>query len=196
MMCYFPLRFVRLYTVRLLFNHLSKIKICNRHPNSWTHPLRTWSNDEVLMLLPDKTNILLSSRQGLFTVIKQCSPVNYIIDVWGNHKLFHINMLKRYYSLTEDQVEEISTNTSSDVKRASTVSVIDNIDEENNDDGFSNDIPYPVLKQSESWKDVHIDDDIQDPYRSHISHVRVTFQHSDGYSWTNQGNTCHNFVGQ
>lgn len=102
-------------------------------------------NDEVLIMLPDKTYTLLSSWQGPFTVIKSCSPLNYIVDVRGNHKLFYINMLKQYYSRPEDQVEENSTSESFGVRHANTVSVIDNGDGDTTDDDFTQLIPCPVL---------------------------------------------------
>lgn len=50
-------------------------------------------NDKVLLLLPKKTDTLLSSWRGPFTVVNKCSPLNYIVDVRGNHKLLHITSL-------------------------------------------------------------------------------------------------------
>lgn len=73
-----------------------------------------------------------------------------------------------------DQVEDILTTTSSDVKYANAVSMIYNTDEEAND-SFPNSIRYLVLKQTESWKDVHIDDDIQDPDRSDVLHMLESY---------------------
>lgn len=100
-------------------------------------------------------------------MIKQCSPVNYVIDVRGVQKVFHMDMLKRHYSRAENQAEETSTPASSDVIHAYAVFLIENIDEKAND-GFSADIPYPVFKQTECWRDLHIDNDIQDCDRSQI----------------------------
>lgn len=77
--------------------------------------------------------------------------MNYIIVVRGSHKLFYINMLKKYYSWAEDQVEATLTNTPSSVRHANTVSAIENVDKETCDAGFPKGIPYPILKQSESW---------------------------------------------
>lgn len=45
-------------------------------------------------MLPDKSNNLLTFWQGPFEVIKRISPVNYVIDVRGNHNTFHFKMLK------------------------------------------------------------------------------------------------------
>lgn len=97
----------------------------------------------------------------------QCSPLNYITDVRGNHKLCHVNMWKTYHSRDESQVEEISRQTSSKIRHANAVSMTDNIDEEVND-GFSDGIRYPVFKQTESLRDVNIDSDIQGNDRAQI----------------------------
>lgn len=84
-------------------------------------------------MLPEKTDTLLTLCQGPFTVIKQCMPVNYVVDIRGNHKAFHTDMLKWYYARDKDQVEEILKPISSDVRNANTALMIDNIDEEAND---------------------------------------------------------------
>lgn len=113
-------------------------------------------NDEVLLQLSEKRNTLLTSWQGPFTVIKQTSPVNYIIDVRGNHKLFHVNTLKPYHSRDESKVEEISTPTSIQIRHANAVSMIDDVNEEIND-GFYEGVSYSVFQQTESW--TYIDND-------------------------------------
>ena len=52
--------------------------------------------DEVLLLLPDSNNKLLSSWRGPYKVVEVKSRINYLIDMNGKLKLFHINMLKSY----------------------------------------------------------------------------------------------------
>ena len=52
--------------------------------------------DEILLLLPDSTNKLLTSWKGPYSIIAVKSNLNYVIDVGGNHKLFHVNLLKPY----------------------------------------------------------------------------------------------------
>lgn len=46
----------------------------------------------------------------------------------------------------------------------------DIVDEEAND-GFSDGIPYPVFKHTDSWHDVHICSEIQDTDRSQTLHM-------------------------
>lgn len=53
-------------------------------------------NDEVLVLLPESSNKLLMTWKGPFRVLK-CKNVDYLIDMNGKHKLFHANMLKKYF---------------------------------------------------------------------------------------------------
>ena len=52
--------------------------------------------DEVLLLLPDDTSKLLLTWKGPYKVLEVKSKLNYVIDVNGNPKLFHVNLLKRY----------------------------------------------------------------------------------------------------
>ena len=53
-------------------------------------------DDEVLVLLPDNTNKLLTSWQGPYKVLKVMNKVDYLVDVKGKKKLYHINLLKKY----------------------------------------------------------------------------------------------------
>ena len=53
-------------------------------------------DDEVLLLLPDNSNKLLMSWKGPYRVLEVKSRLNYVIDVNGTPKLYHINMLKAY----------------------------------------------------------------------------------------------------
>ena len=54
-------------------------------------------NDEVLLLLPDSSNKLLMRWQGPYKVVEVKSKLNYVLDIKGKHKLYHINLLKRYF---------------------------------------------------------------------------------------------------
>lgn len=91
-------------------------------------------NDEVLVMLPERSDTLLTSWQGPFTMVKWCSPANHLTDVRGNQKLFPVNMLKIYFVREKEQVEEISTSPSEDGAMANSVFVTDDMDE--TDDGF------------------------------------------------------------
>ncbi|XP_069938506.1 uncharacterized protein [Cherax quadricarinatus] len=53
--------------------------------------------DEVLVLLPDKSNKLLITWRGPYKVVKVCNKVDYILDVKGRERMYHVNILKRYH---------------------------------------------------------------------------------------------------
>ena len=53
--------------------------------------------DEVLLLLPDSRNKLLMAWMGPFKVLEKRNRVNYLIDQNGTQKLYHVNILKRYF---------------------------------------------------------------------------------------------------
>ena len=59
-------------------------------------------NDEVLLLLPDTNNKLLMSWKGPYTVI-ECKNNDYILQIEGKRKLYHANLLKKYFRRTEPE---------------------------------------------------------------------------------------------
>lgn len=110
--------------------------------NNRGRKLRTLKlNDNDLLLLAEKTNTLLTSWQGPFTVVKRTSTVNYLVDVRENHKKSIGNILKQYHSRNESPVEETSTS-STEPRHANTVSIIHDVHEETHD-GFAEGVPYP-----------------------------------------------------
>lgn len=64
--------------------------------------------------------------------------------------MFRIDVLKKYYARDKYQAKEISTPTSTDVRYANVMSLIDNVDDEAND-GFREGLPCPFLKRTETW---------------------------------------------
>lgn len=104
------LRLRRVTDCQLTRENLAEAGEIQREYGNRGRKMRTLkSNDKVLLLLSETTNTLLTSWQGPLAVVKQTSPVNYIVDLRGNHKLFHVNMLKQYHSRDESPVEETST---------------------------------------------------------------------------------------
>ena len=53
--------------------------------------------DEALILLPDCANKLLMSWKGPFKVIKRLTKVNYVLACDDSEKVYHINLLKKYF---------------------------------------------------------------------------------------------------
>ena len=54
-------------------------------------------SDEVLVLLPDNSSKLLMTWRGPFVVLEWRNKVTYLINEDGKSKLYHINLLKKYY---------------------------------------------------------------------------------------------------
>lgn len=55
------------------------------------------AGDEVLLLIPDRQGKLQLSWSGPFKVINKHGPVDYWIEINGKHRLYHINLMKRYF---------------------------------------------------------------------------------------------------
>ena len=63
-------------------------------------------NEEVLLLLPTDTSKLLVQWKGPYKVVERTGKYTYKIQMPGNTKVFHINMLKQYFrpkTVTEGQ---------------------------------------------------------------------------------------------
>ncbi|XP_068240734.1 uncharacterized protein [Palaemon carinicauda] len=53
--------------------------------------------DKVLLLLPTSNNKLLVQWQGPFEVVKKVNRYNFVLNINGVERKYHINMLKLYY---------------------------------------------------------------------------------------------------
>jgi hypothetical protein len=51
---------------------------------------------EVLVLLPDSHNKLLTAWRGPYTVLEKCGKYNYVININGSRRMYHVNLLKQY----------------------------------------------------------------------------------------------------
>ena len=78
-------------------NQATSMKQCKTYFDVKSSNRSLKADDEVLVLLPDSSNKLLMSWNGPFKVIKAVNKVDYLLDVKGKHKLYHINLLKKYY---------------------------------------------------------------------------------------------------
>ncbi|KAJ8035594.1 hypothetical protein HOLleu_19322 [Holothuria leucospilota] len=71
-------------------------------------PRKLVVGDEALLLLPTDNNKLIMQWRGPFFVRKKVNDMDYVIDVGGSLKTFHINMLKKYFR-AESQPSSVST---------------------------------------------------------------------------------------
>ncbi|BFZ09104.1 hypothetical protein BsWGS_12143 [Bradybaena similaris] len=123
--------------------------------------------DLVMLLLPKKNQKLLVEWQGPYRVLDKVSDVDYRIEVDGKPKLFHVNMIVKYYEQkvvkteltnsvivlhSEDQrlTQEHKTERHDQIQDANTL-----VSDCNDQEGIL-DIIEPVTKSKTSYKDVKI----------------------------------------
>ena len=59
--------------------------------------LRTFTeNDKVLLFLPTSSNKLTSQWKGPYQIVRKINDVDYVINIDGKHKTYHINMLQEF----------------------------------------------------------------------------------------------------
>ena len=149
--------------------------------------------DMVLLFLPCSNNKLTNEWKGPFPVIGIVpnSNVNYVIDINGKHKTYHINMLQEYVTrpqhlvpecqiannallVNNDCVADVSSSDYSNVDScvtqsmcynvlhsASAVMISDELPVAGSSEGFST-IILPALVQTEDVTDVKICSDLTD----------------------------------
>jgi len=61
---------------------------------------------EVLVLLPDTTSKLTMAWSGPYKILEKRTRVNYLVDLNGTPKVFHVNLLKRF--MRRDPQDEIN----------------------------------------------------------------------------------------
>ncbi|GFO17205.1 gypsy retrotransposon integrase-like protein 1 [Plakobranchus ocellatus] len=112
-------------------------------------------DDKVLVLLPQTKNKLLMRWQGPYIVRERISKVDYVVNVKGIDKVYHINILKLYHEREEEGNAFMSLG----------VTLI-------NDDCSSQtetmSLKIPSMVQSEYVKDVNVSNIIPDHIRTHL----------------------------
>ncbi|BFZ02581.1 hypothetical protein BsWGS_05620 [Bradybaena similaris] len=133
------------------------------------------TGDKVLILLPEKKNKLLISWQGPFSVIKQASLVDYIIDIKGKHKIFHVNMLRKYYERPA-QLQEVISNALDDHLNTANTAVISLPDDTYSEQDLPNTIIFPTLIQKETIKDIKISNHLSNQEKKKVTQVLDRYQ--------------------
>lgn len=156
--------------------------------------------DKVLLLLPTSHNKLLLQWQGPFEVVKKANRYNYVLDVNGTERKYHINMIKRYH---ERFVKEGDSKRSKDVERSNATCDVDvmrgviggksNVDEsseqENEDDSVlacvavvSEDhdeggelITVPSYVQEEDASNVRVNEELSAEQKRDVANVLSKF---------------------
>ncbi|XP_038059124.1 uncharacterized protein LOC119730344 [Patiria miniata] len=119
--------------------------------------------DKVLILLPTDKNKLLLQWKGPFDVLAKIGTCDYRLDLHGNTKTFHANLLKRYVQREEASLLSVVSCDSGIVDVICTATVEDEDgpnDESGHVTGKAGLIEFPVLKASETVADVTLSGDL------------------------------------
>ena len=133
--------------------------------------------DKVLLLLPTDRNKLLLQWKGPFPVISKISAMDYRIDLNGKPKVFHANLLKKYYE------REISCLVSDPFLDIACTAVIEADDEDDETSSESQPTmtnpsllqPYP-LQAKESLADVDITPELTPPQKIQIQELLQEYE--------------------
>ena len=138
--------------------NLEKKALINASYSDKDTPLRELNvGDKVLILLPMTKNKLLMRWKGPFDVVERTSKVNYKVMIDDIPKIYHINMLKKYYERLEE---------TNDVVTGASL-----IYEEGEEDDT---LKYVQVERKENIKDIHICPDLtKSQYESTFSLLQV-----------------------
>lgn len=117
----------------------------------------------VLLLLPTSNNKLLAQWKGPYEVVSKANKWNYVIDVDGSERKFHINMLKLYHTRDEDQKPQES-------RVSASVAVVNESDEEGKLEGT------PNFRQTESIENVTVNNDLTHEQREDVKRVLSQYE--------------------
>jgi len=129
--------------------------------------------DKALLLLPTNSNKLLMHWRGPFTVVKKINKWNYMINVNGVDKKFHINMLKRYYERGECETERTADDVMVDGDEGVTVASVAVIHNEESDADVD---VVPNYVQTEDVNDVHVNDDLTERQKTDVRGILNKFK--------------------
>ncbi|KAJ8020240.1 hypothetical protein HOLleu_39778 [Holothuria leucospilota] len=110
--------------------------------------------DEVLLLIPNEENKLLMQWKGPFPIVEKLNSMNYKIDFGHRAKVFHANMLKRYYRRSEGKPPNSKAES---VLQISAVAIIEPEENESEMETYGNELLHlPRMQAKESVKDVNV----------------------------------------
>lgn len=96
-------------TCKIAHEQLEKARVKQKtYYDRKSRPRKLCPGNKVLILLPTDSNKLLMQWKGPFQVIERKNDVDYVIDVFGKNKIFHINMLKKYEEREVTEPQQVS----------------------------------------------------------------------------------------
>ena len=144
-------------TCNLAHNELRKAQ-GNQHKwfNKKAKAKRLKEGDQVLLVLPTKLNKLEMQWQGSFDIIKKVTENDYVINLDGQHNMFHANMLRKYLvTKTIDKAMVILCGCRHLEIATGGMAENDSL-EEHTCEERSDDIKYCSLRATQTWEDVKI----------------------------------------
>ena len=125
--------------------------------------------DQVLLLLPTKLNKLEMQWQGPFDIIKKVRENDYVINLDGQHKMFHANMLRKYLvRKTIDNGMVILCGCRHLEIATGEMAENDSLEETDTCEERSDDIKYCPLRATQTWKDVKISTDLNEDQQREV----------------------------
>ena len=125
--------------------------------------------DQVLLLLPTKLNKLEMQWQGPFDIIKKVRENDYVINLDGQHKMFHANMLRKYLvRKTIDNGMVILCGCRHLAIATGGMAENDSLEETDTCEERSDDIKYCPLRATQTWKDVKISTDLNEDQQREV----------------------------
>ena len=118
------------------------------------------TGDKVLLLLPTDNNKLSLKWRGPYDVLAAKGNNDYLIDLNGNQKIYHINMLKQYHQ-RDDNSDPIAK-----LDQGSKVVAIAVVADE--DDSL---FPHSSVESLETLRDVKIDSNLTEEQKYDLSKV-------------------------
>ena len=125
--------------------------------------------DQVLLLLPTKLNKLEMQWQGPFDIIKKVRENDYVINLDGQHKMFHANMLRKYLvRKTIDNGMVILCGCRHLEIATGGMAENDSLEETDTCEERSDDIKYCPLRATQTWKHVKISTDLNEDQQREV----------------------------
>jgi len=131
--------------------------------------------DKVLLLLPTDNNKLLLRWKGPFEIVETTGPVDYVLDINGRRKKFHINLLKQYFERDQNSNHTKFSEISDENRYAGNIIKCTESDIEEGEGSEGKNIPLPALSQAETIEDVVIDERLSEVCRQQLRNVLGNF---------------------
>jgi len=119
------------------------------------------AGDKALVLLPTAESKLLMQWKGPYQVVDRVGPTDYRIRIGDVEKVYHINMLKRYFEASTERKDASQTAiNSSEVAAPEVEEVIAAAVVEEETDDVELDVPGTSTGKVETVSDVNVSDEL------------------------------------